>query len=578
MTLDPSMDMVESKITAIHDERRKLFTVSPERALARILDAENPAALVQAIPEQDLHMLVHDIGVDDALPVLALASHRQWEYLVDAEIWSRDRMQIEALAQWSGLLLGADPGRAITWLMEDQVELIELYLYGRIRIFLRDHDEDPSVFPEGSFTHDDTIYVHIPETPESNGPGQDADTPDTGLIRDIIDRMAAADHVRYMKIMLEISRMIPAELEEEMYRLRTVRMAERGFVPFEDAVGVYQHMPAEGFYDAPERTPHTDTEGRRWILPPALPAQAVDPQSVFGNTLARLSSTIPMEELEIEFAALCNRLGVADDLPVTSREDLETIVAKAVGYLGIALETLCGESGQIDPGRAADLLRTRSLIDVFRVGFGRVLELKWQAEQWKANSWFHGQGLPLTFWGESWLGVLGGLLIKRPQYFDNYRSGVIYRDFTSIAEVRETEKTLADVMAADRLLTLCRIDPAPVARSSRLTHQNLLLTAWARHRLNLPAPVSPLSPAELTEYFSWLWGGGPPPHTISDDRKSAFLDWVGERSAMPAAELADQYGLLLEALFREIEDEYAQVSVADLNPRYMQMLLVSPRS
>ena len=54
------------------------------------------------------------------------------------------------------------------------------------------------------------------------------------LVRDLLNRMAATDYPLYRSIILEAVRVIPAETNEEEYRLRNVRMAEKGFLPWDD--------------------------------------------------------------------------------------------------------------------------------------------------------------------------------------------------------------------------------------------------------------------------------------------------------------------------------------------------------
>jgi len=33
------------------------------------------------------------------------------------------------------------------------------------------------------------------------------------------------------------------------------------------------------------------------------------------------------------------------------------------------------------------------------------------------------------------MGVLGGILLKKPLFYDNYKTGVLYREFTSAEDV-----------------------------------------------------------------------------------------------------------------------------------------------
>ena len=115
----------------------------------------------------------------------------------------------------------------------------------------------------------------------------------------------------------------------------------------------------------------------------------------------------------------------------------------------------------------------------------RGLELKWEAEKWLSRCWFTTSGLRLTFWGEQWMGVLGGLLLKKPLYYDNYKTGVLYREFVALEEVALTESILRQVQAVDRLLSVMKIDLGPVSQYGFLTYKNLILSRWAGHCLGL---------------------------------------------------------------------------------------------
>jgi hypothetical protein len=48
------------------------------------------------------------------------------------------------------------------------------------------------------------------------------------------------------------------------------------------------------------------------------------------------------------------------------------------------------------------------------------------------------------------------------------------------------------------------------------------------------------------------------------------------RSGLAAAEIQNQVGVVLDSLFRELENEYGSVSTEDLDPRYVRHILVIP--
>ncbi len=94
-----------------------------------ILNARQPAALVHSIPETDLYFLVQDIGPEDSMPLLALASNAQWDFMLDMGVWKGDRIEIRSLTRWLNLRFLADPDRFLRWFQNEETEFIEWYLY-----------------------------------------------------------------------------------------------------------------------------------------------------------------------------------------------------------------------------------------------------------------------------------------------------------------------------------------------------------------------------------------------------------------------------------------------------------------
>ena len=97
----------------------------------------------------------------------------------------------------------------------------------------------------------------------------------------------------------------------------------------------------------------------------------------------------------MEFAGLCNQVIAADQKRISEKEALSQVVDKVAGYISIGLEQADHESEQDDPYRGANLIQAYLLADIFRVGYGCALRLKWKTESWRRASWFGRAGLPL---------------------------------------------------------------------------------------------------------------------------------------------------------------------------------------
>ena len=584
--VNPKKDQkIIDRFRNLAQERREIVLLPPEKAVERILNASQPTALVHSFPEEDFYLLIQDIGRQDSLPILSLATDKQWEYLLDIDLWVKDRINIKSLTTWLDLLNRADPKRCINWMVDRKTDLLEYYLHNNIEVKLREHDQDPGEFGDEFFTHDNIYYVRLHKSPLIVDPedGEALDIEEEQqqeFITQLIAGLADFDHIKYQKILLEAANVIPAETEEEAYRRRNVRLAEKGFLPFEEAIRIYQPLKPTDLKTQAAKSFRIKLPSPQLIPVPQYSNQVLDDDNLFARALSQLSTDEDIEHLQMEFAGLCNQLIAADQKPIPDRNALKEVVKKASGYINIGLERLTGET-ETPPTKQkkypAAFIRQYLLSDLFRVGYGQSLELKWRAEKWLSNCWFAGQGLSLTFWGEAWLGVLGGLLIKKPLFFDNYRSGKIYREFLSLADITETENSLNDIIAFDELLSLMNIHLAPLSSYGFLTYKNLILTLWARHVCGLSEDLQPLDLDHFKGFFDQL---GPPetkPRKISQSMRESFLNWLCTKTDLKDYEIAEKLGHVFESLFMEIESEYGAVATDDLDPRYIHLFLLEKK-
>jgi len=562
-------------------QRKEILALSPEKALDRIFQAMHPAALIHSFPEADFYYLVNDIGIDDAFEILALASDRQWEYILDIELWEKDRIDINSVTRWLDILFQAAPDRFIKWAVEKEPEFIEYYLYKNIRVAIREHDEDPSALGKDFVTFDDVFYIRITDdyyAPVESGTETEEDDnreKREEFIKKMLEKIAEYDYGKYRNILFETMTVLPAEMEEEFYRLRNVRLEEKGFLPFYEAVGVYAPLKPERLA-ARKKIAKSRNESDSLMPVSLYPFGMLKEDNLFTMSLKRIEPVEILGNLQAEFAGLCNRIISADQRTIKSRDELKQIVKKACGYLSIGLERLAAEREKQDISHSVALIEKYHLEHIFRTGFGLALEMKERADKWLIKSWFRAQGLPLGFWGEEWTGVLGGLLIKKPLYFDNYKTGYIYREFLSLPDVTESRKTLEEIIAFDNLLSLIGTDINHVKGCS-FNYKNLILTLFAVYRTGMQKDAVSLPYDDFTRFFATIWTGKGKSRRIDVSVKESFLSWLAGRTGLNPAEITDQLGRVFDDLFGEIESEYKKVALRDLEPKYINLFLVEKR-
>ena len=570
-------------IQELRKKRNEILALPSEQALEKILSDPQPAALVHSFPESDFYLLVHEIGPEDSMPLLALASDKQWDHVVDLESWAKDRIEVTGVTRWLNLLLEADPNRFIRWFLKDRLNFIEFYLFHNIEVRVREHDQDPSEFGEGFFTLDQVYYVRFLKLPTALLNSAIGEEERRQFLMKFLDRLAAHDHLVFQNVLLEATHVIPAETEEEEYHWRNVRLAEKGLVPFDEAIGIYQPLKPQELKSQTSKFLPRVPEAVSSMLPvPASPLRELTRDSYFSRALERIEPGDILTHIQWEFANLCNQIIVADHKTIRDREQLRQIVAKACSYSSIGLERIEGEKQkEVDPAKAAAALLRYPLIQLFRLGFGAALDLKWQAEKWLSQCWFAKSGLRLTFWGEQWMGVLGGILLKKPLYYDNYKTGVLYREFTSLDDVAYIEKIFRQVQALDQLLSVMNIRLNPPAQYGFLTWKNLILTLWAGQRLARKEAMLSLLPLKaFTRFYADLLPGTPKPDStelrrVPDSMKTDFIAWLVRDTGWKDYEITERLGRVFEELFCEIEAEYGRVDAKDLDPRFVQLFLLS---
>ena len=568
-----------ARIENLARQRKELLSLPPEEMLNSILNSTQSTALVHSFSEEDFYFLIHNIGIEDSHPLLYLASNKQWEYIVDLEVWEKDRIELPSITRWFDLLFKVDPNRFIKWSLNQKVEFIKFYLFKNIEVKIRDADQDPSELGDAFITLDDIFYVRFLDEPIAFESDEDESYETNKKHRDAflsryLKTLADNDHIAYQKVLIESSNVIPAESEEEAYRLRNVRLAEKGFLPYEEAIGIYQPMKVRDFKIQENKFINQDPDQKLFFPVPLYHTGIIEEENHFTVALKNIKTDDVLEQIQSEFAGLCNRIISAGEKTIREKDELRNIVKKASGYLNIGIIKLTEDKGERDTEHFTTLIQNYPLSSIFRVGFGLALELKWRAERWLKKSWFSSKGLLLGFWGEEWMGVLGGLLIKKPLFYDNSKTGELYREFISIDDIKKTETILNEIIAFDELFSLISIEPDP-ATKGYLTYKNFILTLWARHTLGLSEELIPLTFDEFRGFFDELWGGKEQPRKTSLSIKESFLDWVSSKTGLVHYEISQRLGQSFENLFSEVESEYGNVPRNDLDPRYIHLFLIN---
>lgn len=526
----------------------------------RILEAGNPAKIVQSFSEQDFFWLMKKAGEEECLPLLKLASAEQRQYILDIELWTRDQLKGDVTFEWLERMKEADPDRLAWWLFNEGQDLAHLVLFRNIDVIVKGPDEEFEL-PDEFFTNDDVIYIRIINLKHYD------------TIRGIIDILFREDENYARNLIEEVASIIPAEIEEDMYLQRTTRLAEKGFLPFEEASAIFSPLDPEILKKGetlPRRFTQTDEEIRSSV--PVLPLLNAGAGNILAQALSNIDDSSLIDRVRLEFAGLCNRITAAEGLGDLDLDILREKCGKAGGYINIALEKLCGT----DVRHAEELIKDNSLESLFRVGFGCAVKLKWKAESWIDKSWFKSFGLDTQFWGTSRGMALTGLAKEKPLFYTGLEEKE-YRGFEKLPEINAAEDMLDHVMVLDDFLRHLHENheyDRSLYEEKNLEFYPLIFSFWARLVLNLTPHLSGINLGEAKTFFETLREG--------EDKPLYKMEGFHERFSADLLQYApefegkhlDVFEETLSLIWQEFKEEFESVPTEALDTRYSRFLLI----
>ncbi len=552
--------LIQSRQAALGE----LFPLSGKEILDRIAEHDNPVQFIQQLPSEDFFWLVKKVGDDDCLSLLKLATEDQWQYLLDLEVWRKDRLKLEQAFQWIERLHLADPVRLVKWFFSKGQYLAYYYLFKSIQVVEINEEDDEYDLKKGFFSFEGVFYISVLHDEQSE------------TIQSILKTMAGEDLERYQALLLGLAGVLPAEIEEEMYRWRNVRLAEHGFLPFEEALSVYSPLEP-GVLSVEEQTvPQVFSPDKEPLgIIPVSPLYHAMGYDLLTATTSGITDSLLLDRVRLEFAGLCNQILSADGTVVDDLEILIKTCRKASAYLNLALEKLCGKNIP----QAEKLLKGNPLLSVFRVGFGLVLELKWKTERWIKESWFRSQGLEFGFWGDEWGETLSGLMGKKPRRYVGLEEGEEYGEFERLSELEECRGLMRHLIAVDKLFgQLTGRYPLEnrLMQDPHVTFHKPLFTLWARLLLKLEPCFLAISPAQAKEFLGLLRGGEKQaPYRMTGFEEEFVNDFI---EFSPDLEPDTQEALkdALSLIWEEFREEYASVPAGELDRRFVKFFWVTP--
>ncbi|HET9158666.1 MAG TPA: DUF6178 family protein [Myxococcaceae bacterium] len=503
------------------------ISVLPARErLDALIASSDTAALIRALPPEQLYATVAEVGLADATELVQLATPAQFQALVDLGAWKRDSLDPHGLLQWIGAARGDDAEGLLRKVHGLDLELLESML--RAFTVVHDLEENPDPHVEG-VTLDSADGRYRVEM-KVEGAEQAA-------LRTLLLDLMAEDPFAFSRLLEALRWELPTEMEEAALRFRWARLSDLGFPDPESAAGLYAAV--------------------RLPPPPAAAASAelvrTGPRRVdFVQAALEGLEPVEAENALEELRGVFNAALVADGADPGDLEAFRASAERARDTLGLGLEYLTGG----DPRRGAAVVRDTPFRQIFQTGFSLGLRLRHRADRLAARPLARVDG-EWMLWPEQ-AAVLGALRRPRPMRALPVE-GAEPVPFRSLAEIHHAERELeraeqqqallASLLGNDEDRARAALDSLGVAWPAGGTPA-ILAAAVSHALLDRTARVAPVPAARTRALGRAFLDPGPPPTARPEavTRAAAALAAVspGEESGRLARlvleRLADQIG------------------------------------
>lgn len=441
-------------------------------------------------------------GEDRLELVLPHASPEQLTALLDLDGWTRDRVAVDKARAWlvaiADAYAQADKERGeLTQTIEDMdPEMWTMALLPGTAVFELDPDDVEQ--REQALAAVDSLFSY--ETPCG---GFIVAVPDTELghaVIHVLERVYADDLQTGRRLALSLRGAVAAQLEEDLLRWRTGRLADLGFVDWDEAMKLFRPLDLKSAREAAAATaaPAPPRDGDPLVAFPSVQAGLL--RRVLGALTAAQQGVRARE-----FTLLVNELMSAQRYEPGDPKAQERAFHQAEATVNLGLELLVSGAQVPAPEQdayLADRIGALGLRGVFRVGYGPLATLR------KTALALHKEGrVSLTKTGSlldrPWGPGLEALSRWFPELpIEATSTGV--RPIASLRDIARATELLAQAAALAALTFDPRgyaVDPQWVSRvdePDRLTLGDLVRTAAIRSHLpQEPGPFAPLGAADL---------------------------------------------------------------------------------
>ncbi|MDP3921253.1 MAG: DUF6178 family protein [Candidatus Omnitrophota bacterium] len=534
--------MDNQEFEALDDEEQiRVFAKSSIRQRGEFLmRANDPARLTRGLSGEELYLITREMDVEERSYVICHASLPQLFFISDIDCWKKDEINSVGFLRWLETLQYADEKLLLQWLTQMDYEAVVAGLQKFVEVLKPEWEYvvDDVLGDRPYFTLDHRYFICVEES-------------NMATLRRALEVLYENHRGRYVAVLEGILGESEYELEEEAYRRRETRLADRGFPDMETAQRILVPLTRQEFEQFDKKNPERKSksavpisEEPRLIYPVLWSMERLFLDDVLATF--RDDPLAVSDGLYEELAWLSNKVLVCEGIDFTSEAKVRRGVVRSRHILNLGLEVLSRK----DMATAHAILKERWLETVFRYGMGLLCELRNRVHDLVRVRW-KGDALHLLeFLDSPYDFIVRGLqLTPIPACYDDRKQDELdyLRDFTTLLDFERTQRAIEQVEKMHAFLYAL----GKVSGGSGATLFRLMGNAFIRHTLHKKSSIKPVSPEDLKLFVTRTFADQGARRKLNREIRESFLtDFFSEADRELLRPL---WGLLFARMEEEFE-------------------------
>jgi hypothetical protein len=440
---------------ALSQFRARLARGQRARRSEEIFASDDPPATIAALPPDEFFYVIHELGFPDAMEILVHGTPEQIQAVLDFAIWDRDRVAMTPSDEWLAALVEAPVEALGKWAQGIDVELLALLIRQRCRIYDLSVEEVPDEIESALWNSPDRLF-----TLELLG-----DQEQVRVTQHLVDSLYRYSPDLMRRLLVGMRSENDAEMEETAYRWRAGRMADLGFVDFQEALVAYQELDPTSVHIGSERAPSVRPQNEPvddvHLRLPMVVTERLSGKTPFARAVAGLSTREEAAELHYTLVALCNRVLSADQVNPSDEEAIGGVLDRLAATLDLAIEFLA----RSDSEREVAAVRSIPILTLHRLGVSLIGKLRRLAIALRHKNPFAVLAPALDIFESEDAEILASLTRTRPLFprLLDEPPAAGQRPFATLADIAKGSRAVERAAAAIELVTGLGVRPAQLS-------------------------------------------------------------------------------------------------------------------